>query len=97
MAYLGLVEIWDAPAGKSVRDAADRLGVALFHAAYSGTDVQSASATIEKEAADAIYVPLSTSSYVNARRIADLASARRLPCIGPFKETVQFGCLSSRK
>ena len=42
VAYLGVPLLWESPAGKRVIDAAQRLGLSLFHAAYTGADVQAA-------------------------------------------------------
>ena len=95
IAYLGTPFFWESPAGKSVRDAAQRMGLSFSHATYTGTDVQAASAVIEREAPDAVFVPTGTSSFANRQRIGELVSAKRLPCIAGFKEIVEFGCLMS--
>ena len=95
VAYLGVPLYWESPAGKNVRDAAQRLGLSLFHAAYTGADVQVASAVIAKEAPDAVIVPAGTISFGNRQRIGEFVSAKRLPCIAGFKEIVEFGCLMS--
>lgn len=95
VAYLGLPMAWESPAGRSVLDAAQRLGLSLFHAAYTGADVQAAFAVIEREVPDAIFVPVGPTSFANRQRIGQFVSARRLPCIAPFKEAVEHGCLMS--
>jgi putative ABC transport system substrate-binding protein len=95
VAYLGIPITWESPAGKHVRDAAPRLGLSLFHAAYAGTDVHAATAVIETESADAVFVPVGTVSIANARRIGELVAARRLPCIAGSRELAEHGCLMS--
>ena len=95
VAYLGVPLYWESPAGKNVRDAAQRLGLILFHASYTGADVQAASAVIERDAPDAVIVPAGAISFGNRQRIGEFVSARRLPCIAGFKEIVEFGCLMS--
>ena len=95
VAYLGVPLYWESPAGKNVRDAAQRLGLSLFHAGYTGADVLAASAIIEREAPDAVIVPAGTISFGNRQRIGEFVSALRLPCIAGFKEIVELGCLMS--
>ena len=95
VAYLGVPLLWESPAGKRVRDAAQRLGLSLFHAAYEGADVQAASAVIAREAPEAVFVPLGVASFVYRKQIGEFVSAKRLPCIAGFKELVEFGCLMS--
>jgi len=95
VAYLGTLAIWESPAGKSVIDAARRLGVTLVHAAYVGSDIQAAAAIIESEAPDAVFVPAGATSYGNRQRIGQFVSGKRLPCIAGFKEIIEYGCLMS--
>jgi putative ABC transport system substrate-binding protein len=97
VAYLGVPLLWESPAGKRVRDAAQGLGLSLFHAAYTGTsgDVEAAAAVIEREAPDAVYVPLGSASFTYRKQIGEFVSARHLPCIAGFKEVVEHGCLMS--
>jgi putative tryptophan/tyrosine transport system substrate-binding protein len=95
IAYLGIPITWESPAGTHVRDAARRLRLSLFHAAYTGTDVQAASAVIETESADAVFVPVGTVSLANRQRIGELVAARRLPCIAGSSELAESGCLMS--
>jgi putative ABC transport system substrate-binding protein len=95
IAYFGPTATWESPAGKRVADAAQRLGLSIFHVAYTGLGIQAGSAVLEKEAPDAVFVPLATASFVNRQRIGQFVSAKRLPCIAPFKEIVENGCLMS--
>ncbi len=95
VAYLGSSVSWESPAGQRVVDAAQRLGLSLVHAAYTGSDIRAGLAIIEKESPDAVFAPLATESFVNRQRIGQFVSARRLPCIAPFKEVVEYGCLMS--
>ena len=95
VAYLGIPLIWDSPAGKGVRDEARRLGLSLFLAAYTGTDVQAASEAVQRESPQAVFVAGGTTSYGNRQRIGEFVSARRLPCIAGFREIVEHGCLMS--
>ena len=95
VAYLGVPLLWDSPAGKGVQDAAQRLGLSLFHALYTGADVQAASVVIDREAPQAIFVAGGSTSYGNRQRIVQLASAKRLPCFAGFREFAESGCLMS--
>lgn len=95
VAYLGEALMWDSPAGANVRAAAKRLALTLFHAAYSGGDVQAAAAVIEREAPDAIFVAGGTASFVYRKQVGEFVSARRLPSIAMLKENAEAGCLIS--
>jgi putative ABC transport system substrate-binding protein len=95
IAYLGLAGWLDSPAGKSVVGAAQRLGLTLFDAAYTGLDIQAAFAIIARERPDAVLIPLGASSFGNRQRFGQFVSAKRLPCVAGFREIVEHGCLMS--
>ncbi len=95
VAYLGTPLAWESPIGKGVREAAQRLGMTLFYAPYTGEDVQAASGTIERETPDAVFVPAGTTSFANRQRIGQFVATKRLPCIAAYKEIVEHGCLMS--
>jgi putative tryptophan/tyrosine transport system substrate-binding protein len=95
MAFLGVSASWESPATREILLAAERLGMSIVYAPYTGADVQGAAGIIEREAPDAIFVPAGSSSFANRQRIGEFASARRIPCIAPFKEIAEHGCLMS--
>lgn len=95
VAFLAHGVTWDDPDGKQVRAAAQRLGVTLVNAAYQGTDIQAAFATIDREAPDAVFVAAGPMNYGNRQKISAFISARRLPCSGGIREVAENGCLMS--
>ena len=95
MAFLGTTVSWDSPATREILLAAERLGISILHTPYTGADLQGAASIIEREAPDAIFVPAGASSFGNRQRIGEFVSARRIPCIGPFREIAEHGCLMS--
>jgi putative tryptophan/tyrosine transport system substrate-binding protein len=95
MAFLGTTVSWESPATREILLAAERLGVSILHTAYTGADLQAAAGIIEREAPDAIFVPAGSTSFGNRQRIGEFVSARRIPCIGPFREIAEHGCLMS--
>jgi putative ABC transport system substrate-binding protein len=95
MAYLGVSVNWESPATKELLLAAERLGISMLYAPYVGADVQAAAGVVERAAPDAIFVPASPMSYINRQRIGEFASARRIPCVAPFRELAEHGCLIS--
>jgi putative ABC transport system substrate-binding protein len=95
VAYLGVPVMWESPAGARVREAAQRLGISLFHTAYEAPDVNGASGAVERASAEGVYVPLGTSSFALRQQIGAFVSSRRLPCISGFKELAETGCLIS--
>ena len=95
VAYLAGPTLWDSPAGKRVRDATQRLGLSVFHAAYDGSDIQDGFAAIEREKPDAVFVPAGSTTFAHRQRIGEFVVAKRLPCIAGAKEIVESGCLMS--
>ena len=95
IAFLGTSVAWESPATRELLLAAERLGLSMFYAPYTGADVQAAAAVIERGAADAIFVPAGAISFANRQRIGEFVSARRIACIGPFREVAEHGCLMS--
>ena len=95
VAYLGHPLAWESALGKRVLEAAGKLGISLFHVSYTGTDLDAAFASIEREASDAVFVPFGSTSFANRQRIGQFVSAKRLPCIAAYREIVEHGCLMS--
>ena len=95
MALLGTTVAWESPATRDLLLAAKRLGIAMLHVPYTGTDLQAAAGVVEREAPDAIFLPGGAVTFGNRQRLGEFVSARRIPCIAPFKEIVDHGCLMS--
>ena len=95
IAFLGVSVIWESPATREILLAAERLGISMVHVPYTGADVQAAAGLIEREAPDAIFVPAGATTFGNRQRIGEFVSARRIPCIAPYKELAEHGCLMS--
>jgi putative ABC transport system substrate-binding protein len=95
IAYLANSAMWESPIGQRTREAAQRLGISIFNAPYTGLEIQAGFAVVDREAPDAVFIPVGPTSFANRQRIGEFVSAKRLPCIALFKEIVEHGCLMS--
>src|SRR5713101_876937 len=97
IAYLGSKEDkeWDSPFGKSVRTAAQVLGVTLLLAEYTPHQYTYAFALINRARADALFVGTSTAAYADRGFIVDFATRIRLPSTFPYREAAELGGLMS--
>jgi putative ABC transport system substrate-binding protein len=85
-----------AHARTSLEAAAPALGVQLhFVEARSGDDLATAFSTAKAQRAEGIVVVGGALTFVNGRKIAELALANRLPSSHAFRETVEAGGLVS--
>jgi putative ABC transport system substrate-binding protein len=72
------------------------LGVALHPVEFRRPeDLEASFATIKSEHADALITFSDTLIYVNAKRVAELAAASRLPALYAFREVPDAGGLMS--
>ena len=97
VAYLGSRKFndWDSPYGKSVRTAAQALGVTLVSAEYAPDRYAEAFALIGGARAGALFVAPSPAAYADRALIVDFASRARLPSSFAYREPVELGGLMS--
>ena len=81
---------------EQVRVAAEKLGVALVRMEVSSPqDIDNAFATMKRDKAGAVYVPLDALFSQQKDQIAQLALKHRLPCMAPDRMYAESGCLMS--
>ena len=84
----------DASYRKEAQTAAGALGVTLqFYEVRDPNDLEAIFSALTRARAGALLVPAQPFAFVNARRIADLASKSRVPAVYSFRETVEAGGL----
>ena len=97
VAYLGSKENqdWEAPWGKSVRAAAQALGVTLVLAEFSAHQVTDAFTLISRARAEALFVPRTAPTFADRALIVDFTTRARLPSMFAYRESVELGGLMS--
>jgi putative ABC transport system substrate-binding protein len=97
VAYLGSKERkdWELAYGKSVRAAAQALGVTLVLAGHTLHEYTDAFARISRGRAEALFVSPSPTAYADRALIVDFATRTRLPSSFAFREPVELGGLMS--
>ncbi len=97
VAYLSSKEDkeWEGPQGKSVRTAAQALGVTLVLAEFTPRQYTDAFALISRARAEALFVSRTPTAYVDRALIVDFATRARLPSMFGFREAVELGGLMS--
>jgi putative ABC transport system substrate-binding protein len=97
IAYLGNKENkdWERPHGKSVRTAAQALGVTLLLAEHTSHQYTDAFTRISRARADALFVGSSPTAYADRALIVDFATRARLPSALLWGEAVELGGLMS--
>ena len=97
VAYLGSKEFkeWESPSGKSVRTAAQALGVTLVLAEFTPGRYADAFARISRGRAEALFVSRTAPAYADRAIIVDFATRTRLPSIFVWREAVEHGGLMS--
>ena len=97
VAYLGSKEDkdWESPWGKSVRTAAQTLGVTLVPAEFTPHQYTHAFTLISRARADALFVGPNPATYNDRALIVDFAARTRLPSIFANRESVEAGGLMS--
>jgi putative ABC transport system substrate-binding protein len=93
VAYLGTNEDWEGPWGKSVRAAAQGVGLTMVLAAHTPTKYTDAFALLGRVRVDALFVSLSPYTFINRRLIVDFARRSRLPDSRTNREAVELGAL----
>jgi putative ABC transport system substrate-binding protein len=95
-AFLGMRGGWEGSSAQVVRDAADRLGIALvFILPEKGTpaEIERVFAAMEQQRPDAVLVSGEGDLYANRQLIAELAEKNRLPVMCPYRDYVEAGGL----
>jgi putative ABC transport system substrate-binding protein len=95
IAFLGSKQDWDSAEGKSVKAAANRLGLRLFLAEDFPNDFTGAFTVIERERADGVFVASSPPHWVHRQMIAEFTERKRLPSIHLYRYSVEAGGLMS--
>jgi putative ABC transport system substrate-binding protein len=95
VAYLGTNEDWENPWGKSVRAAAQGLGLTLILAAHTPTEYTDAFTLLGRVRVDALFVSATPYQFGNRRLIVDFARQSRLPDMHFYREAVDLGALMS--
>jgi putative ABC transport system substrate-binding protein len=97
VAYLASKEDkdWESPYGKSVRTAAQALGVTLVLAEFSLHQYTDAFTRISRARAEALFVARSATAYADRALIVDFATRTRLPSTVFQREFVELGGLMS--
>ena len=97
VAYLASKENqdWERQYGKSVRTAAQALGLKLVLAEFPPRQYADAFTRISRARADALFVASSPAAYADRALIVDFATRTRLPSTFHFREAVELGGLMS--
>ena len=97
VAYLGHNKDndWERPSAKSVRAAAQNLGVTLVLAEFSSRQYTDALSGIRNARAEALYVTPNPIALADRAVVVGLATRARLPSSFAFRESVEVGGLMS--
>jgi putative ABC transport system substrate-binding protein len=95
IAFLGTKVEWEGKEGKSVRAAAQNLGVTLVLAEHTPTQYADAFALMARDRPHGIFVARSPANYANRQFIADFVVEHRLPGMYPYREIADAGVLMS--
>src|SRR5262245_108796 len=97
VAYLASKENkdWEAPWGKSVRAAAQALGVTLVLAEHTPHQYTEAFTLFSHARAEALFVSGSGTAYADRALVVDFATRTRLPSSFAYREPVELGGLMS--
>ena len=86
---------WESPAGKSVRTAAQALGVTLVLAEFTSHQYTDAFTRISRARTEALFVAGGPTAYADRALIVDFATRTRLPSSFGWREAVELGGLMS--
>ena len=95
VAFLSSKEDWESPSGKSVRTAAQALGMMLVLAEHTPNQYTDAFTLISRTRSEALFVSWGPTSFVNRGLIVEFATRERLPSTFFFREPVELGGLMS--
>jgi len=86
---------WESPGGRSVRTAAQALGVTLVLAEFTPHQYTDAFTLISRGRADALFVSSGAAAYADRSPIVDFANRTRLPSVFAYRESINLGGLMS--
>jgi putative tryptophan/tyrosine transport system substrate-binding protein len=95
IAFLGMKDVWESPAGQAVQDAARMLGLTLIHVEHAPDNYADAFALMTRDRPDALFVAYHPVNYANRQLIVDFATKQRISGIYPYREAVMAGGLMS--
>jgi putative tryptophan/tyrosine transport system substrate-binding protein len=97
VAFLGIKEEedWPSPYGRTVRTAAQALGITLVRAEFAPHQFTDAFRLIRDARTDALFVAFGGAVYADRSLIVDFATRARLPTTFSFREAVELGGLMS--
>ena len=95
VAYLSSRErkVWETPMGKTVRPAAQALGVTLIPAEFWPDRYTDALSRINRARVEALLVAETPTAYADRDALMDFVIRTRLPSLFPFREAVEGGGL----
>jgi putative tryptophan/tyrosine transport system substrate-binding protein len=97
VAYLASRRLWEAPDATALREAAQRLKIALIgpplDAPIHDAEYRRVLAAMSRDGADALVVGDQVDNTVNRRLIVELAENVRLPAIYPYRDFIDSGGL----
>jgi putative tryptophan/tyrosine transport system substrate-binding protein len=86
IAFLGMKQVWDSPAGRAVQDAARMIGLELIHVEHAPDSYVQAFARLTRDRPDALFVAYHPVNYANRELIAQFAAEQRIPGMYPYRE-----------
>jgi putative ABC transport system substrate-binding protein len=97
VAYVSIREgkAWETPNGKTVRSAAQALGVTLTPVDLSPDRYTDALSRINHARVEALLVAATPTAYGDRGALVDFVTRTRLPSLFPFREAVEGGCSMS--
>lgn len=93
VALVATAEDWQGALGKSVQEAAKRLGVRLLHAESTDAGYAGAFAFIRRDKPDAFFVSINPTSFAYRRQIGEFAASIGVPSACAYREIVEHGCM----
>jgi putative tryptophan/tyrosine transport system substrate-binding protein len=95
VACLTRIEDWERPWGRTLRVAAETLGLSLIPAVHTPDNYRDALALISAKNVDALFVYPGAYHYGKRKMLVDFAREHRLPDSHGFREAVEVGGLMS--
>jgi putative ABC transport system substrate-binding protein len=95
VAFLGMKPDWEDAYGRSVRAAAEKLGIGLTPAFHEPRDYSGAFDKIAREHSDAVVVANTPINFANRELIVQFATKNHLPSVYSRREYVEAGGLLS--
>jgi putative ABC transport system substrate-binding protein len=95
VAFLGMKPDWEDAFGRSLRAAAEKLGIGLTPAFHEPRDYSDAFSKIAREHPDAVVVANTPINFANRELIVQFATKNHLPSVYSRREYVEAGGLLS--